>query len=59
MLDSAFPGSFCALTLGFHGAVEASLIKVDALISGRVLHEVERHAESVVKLERIFSRIGL
>ena len=59
MLNSAFPGSFGALALRLHSAVESGLIKVDALIPGRVLHKVERHAESVIKLERIFSRVGL
>ncbi len=40
LLGCAFPGGAGAFALLLHGAVEASLIESDALITSRILHEV-------------------
>src|ERR1700738_2011211 len=58
LLGGALPGGTCAVALLGHGAVETRLIEGDALIAGRVLHEVEGHAEGVIESESIVSRIS-
>src|SRR5260370_10158672 len=57
-LGSPFPGSAGARPLLGHGAVETFLIELDALIACGVLHEVNRHAEGVVKPEGFLARIN-
>src|SRR4051812_14298927 len=42
LLRSTFPGCTGALALLLHGAIKTFLVKLDALISGGVDHEVER-----------------
>jgi len=46
------------LPLFFHRSIEACLVKCDALIARRILHKIERHAESVVELECRLPRQG-
>ena len=54
LLGRAFPGGASAFALLLHGTVK-TLIESDALITCRILHEIERHAESVVELESLFA----
>ena len=58
LLGGAFPGGTGTVALLGHGTVETRLIEGDALIAGRVLHEVERHAEGVIESEGIVARIS-
>src|ERR1039457_2875074 len=55
LLGCAFPGGTSALALLSHGALEASLVKLNALIARRILHEVEWHTKGVIQLERNFA----
>ena len=55
LLGRAFPGSASASLLLFHRAIKTLLIENNALITCRILHEVERHAKSVVELESLVS----
>jgi hypothetical protein len=58
LLGCAFPGGAGALALLLHSTVETLLIEVYSLVTRRILHEIQGHAESVVKPEREPSGIG-
>ena len=55
LFGCTFPGSAGAFSLLLHRAIETFMVEGNTLIAGCVLHEVERHAEGVVKFERIFA----
>ena len=55
LLRRTFPRSPRARLLLFHRAIEAGLIEFNALIARRILHEIQRHPERVVELERILA----
>ena len=58
LLGCTFPGGASTSLLLLHCPVETHLIKLDSLIAGRVLNEVKRHPECVVKPKREPSVIG-
>ncbi len=56
LLRRPLPRSPRPRLLLIHRAIESSPIKLDSLIARRILHEVEGHAERVVKFESVFPR---
>ena len=57
LLGATFPGGASTLALLGHGTVETGLIKFDALVTGRILHEIERHAKGVVKFKSFLASV--
>src|SRR6185369_4124158 len=57
LLGGTFPGGASTLALLGHGTVETGLIKFDALVTGRILHEIERHAKGVVKFKGFLASV--
>ena len=58
LLRRAFPRCASPLALRCHCTIEASLVKAYSQVATRILDEISGQPESVIKLERLFSRKG-